>query len=121
MVMHEWLPVYQEAYSILMETYMMTKWFSKDAKYTLGTTLRESAFQTVRCITRANALMEKSERRSKIHEATQSLEDYRLALRVGHDLHEISLKRFASIAEKVESTSKQLTAWHKSMSEKYER
>ena len=116
--MHEWLPVYREAYSILMETYMMTKWFSKDAKYTLGTTLRESAFQTVRCISQANAVFEKSERRSKIHEAMNTLEDYRLAMRIGHDLHEIPLKRFATQAEKVESTSKQLFAWHKSMSKK---
>jgi hypothetical protein len=47
-----------------------------------------------------------------------TLEDYRLAMRIGHDLHEIPLKRFATMAEKVESTSKQLFAWHKSMSEK---
>lgn len=118
MVMHEWLPVYREAYSILMETYMMTKWFSKDAKYTLGTTLRDGAFQTVRNIAQANAVFEKFERRSKIHEAMNTLEDYRLAMRIGHDLHEIPLKRFATMAEKVESTSKQLFAWHKSMSEK---
>lgn len=99
----------------------MAKQFSKDTKYTLGMILRESAFQTVRCISEANALMEKVERRNKIYEAIQALEDYRLALRVGHDLREISLKRFASMAEKVESTSKQLFAWQKSMSEKYER
>ncbi len=117
MVMHEWLPVYQEAYSILIETYMMTKWFSKDAKYTLGTTLRESAFQTVRYISQANAVFEKSDRRNKIQQAMNTLEDYRLAMRIGHDLREIPLKRFATMAEKVESTSKQLFAWHKSMSE----
>lgn len=116
--MHEWLPVYQEAYSILMETYMMTKWFSKDAKYTLGTTLRDSAFQTVRHISQANAVFEKSARKTKIQEAMNTLEDYRLTMRVGHDLHEIPLKRFATLAEKVESTSKQLFAWNKSMSEK---
>jgi len=110
--------VYRAAYSILTETYVMAKQFSKDAKYTLGTTLRESAFQTVRCISRANAVFEKSERRSLIQQAINTLEDYRLAMRVGHDLHEIPLKRFASMAEKVESTSKQLFAWHKSMSEK---
>lgn len=96
----------------------MAKQFSKDAKYTLGSTLRDSAFQTVRSISHANAVFEKYERRCLIQKAINSLEDFRLAMRVGHDLHEIPLKRFASMAEKVESTSKQLFAWHKSMSEK---
>jgi hypothetical protein len=99
----------------------MVKQFSKDTKYTLGTTLRESSFQVVRCISQANALLEKSERRSKIQESIEALADYRLALRIGHDLREISLKRFASMSEKVESTSKQLFAWQRSMSEKYEK
>ena len=97
---------------------MMAKQFSKDAKYTLGTTLRDSAFQTVRCISEANAVFEKLERRNKIQESINALEDHRLAMRVGYDLHEIPLKRFASMAEKVESTSKQLFAWQKSMSGK---
>lgn len=101
-----------------METYSLAKHFSKDAKYTLGTTLRESAFQIVRHIAQANAALEKSVRRSIIQGAINSLEDYRLAMRVGHDLQEISVKRFANIAEKIESTSKQLFAWHKSMLEK---
>jgi hypothetical protein len=118
MVMHDGLPVYREAYSILVETYILGKQFSKDTKYTLGTTLRESAFCTVRCISQANALFEKSERKDKIQEAINALEDYRLAMRVGYDLHEIPLKRFANISEKVESTSKQLFAWQKSMSDK---
>ena len=80
--------------------------------------MRDSAFQTVRHISQANAVFEKSERRIKIQQAINTLEDYRLAMRIGHDLHEIPLKRFATLAEKVESTSKQLFAWHKSMSEK---
>jgi hypothetical protein len=72
----------------------------------------------VRHISQANAVFEKSDRRNKIQQAMNTLEDYRLAMRIGHDLHEIPLKRFASMAEKVESTSKQLFAWQKSMSGK---
>lgn len=72
----------------------------------------------MRHISQANAVFEKSARKAKIQEAINSLEDYRLVMRIGHDLHEIPLKRFATMAEKVESTSKQLFAWHKSMSEK---
>ena len=93
----------------------MTKQFSKDTKYTLGTILRDSAFRIVRNITQANAVFGTQERKHFINNAIQALEDYRLAMRVGHDLHEIPLKRFATMAEKIESTSKQLFAWHRSM------
>lgn len=116
--MHEWLPVYREAYNLLVETYWLAKQFSKDTKYTLGTILRESAFQVVRNISQSNTVFDKTERKYFIQSAIYALEDYRLSMRVGHDLHEISVKRFASITEKVESISKQLFAWHKSMSDK---
>lgn len=121
MVMHDGLPVYREAYNLILQTHILTKQFSKDAKYTLGTTLRESSFHIVRKITQANATLEKSKRWQFLRNALQFLEDYRLTLRICHDLQEVSLKKFATVSEIVESTSKQLIAWHKSVLERGER
>gem|GEM_PF-2986912 len=41
--MHDGLPVYREAYSLILQTHILTKQFSKDSKYALSTTLREGS------------------------------------------------------------------------------
>ncbi len=63
-------------------------------------------------IFRANSRKDKHQ---VLQEARESIEVIRLFIRLMKDMHEISLKRFVQVNNKVEDVSKQLTGWQKAM------
>jgi hypothetical protein len=66
-------------------------------------------------IYKTNSSPEKEIRFLLLREARETLELIRLLLRLTKDLKQISLKSFVSLNEKIESISKQLSSWQKSV------
>ena len=104
------LPVFNAAYDLLLEISRFTKHFSKEYKYTVGTSLKTEAMDLMILIYRANSTMEKAD---VIQKAREKLEVIRLYVRLMKDLHEIGLKKFVQVNKRIENVSRQLTGWHK--------
>jgi len=111
MATYDNLPVYRVSYELLVELFRYTKDFSKEYKYTVGESIKTEVLEMIKNVYRANSVESKKE---YIRSARENVETIRLFLRLLKDLHQISLKKFVFLNEKIESLSKQLFAWHKS-------
>jgi len=105
------LPVYKESYDLIIEIFESVKDFIREYKYTLGENIKKESIELVANIYRANSSFNKS---PHIQKARENIETIRIFLRLTKDLRQISLKKFIDVNEKIESVSKQLTAWAKS-------
>jgi len=112
MAKYDELPVYKASYDLLLEIFQFTKEFSREFKYTVGESLKKETLDLITLIYRANSAKEKAE---TIRLAREKIEVIRLFIRLMKDLRQISLKKFVQINKKVESVSKQLTGWRKSV------
>jgi hypothetical protein len=112
MGLHQELPVYKASYDLLLEIFRFTKDFSREYKYTAGESLKKETIELLTLIFRANS---RRDREMTILQARERIEVIRLLVRVMKDLHQISLKRFVQVNEKVEDVSRQLTGWQKSL------
>jgi len=106
------LPVYKASYDLLVEIFRFTKNFSKEYKYTVGESIKKEILEMITNIYRANSTFEK--RKIHIQKARENGEIIRLFLRLLKDLHQINIPKFVSLNEKIETVSKQLSAWKKS-------
>jgi len=106
------LPVYKASYDLLVEIFRFTKDFSKEYKYTVGESIKKEILEMITNIYRANSNLEK--RKDRIQTARENCETIRLFLRLLKDLHQINISKFVSLNEKIETVSKQLSAWKKS-------
>ena len=77
----------------------------------MGESLKKETIELLTLIFRANSRRDKE---TVLQEARERIEVIRLFIRVMKDLHQISLKRFVQVNQKVEDVSKQLTGWQKS-------
>ena len=111
MAIYNLLPVYKVSYDLLVDLFIFTKEFNREYKYTIGESLKKEAVEMITNIFRANSTRNKS---PFIQKARENAEIVRLYLRLIKDLKQISLGRFVRLNEKIESVSKQLTAWQKS-------
>jgi len=113
MAIYNHLPVYKESYDLIIEIFKAVKEFNREYKYTLGENIKKESIELVTNIYRANSSIDK---RQHIQKAKENIETIRIFFRLTKDLRQISLKEFIDISEKVESVSKQLTAWGRSVS-----
>ncbi len=105
------LPVYKVSYELLVELFRYTKNFSKEYKYTIGESIKKEILEMIRNIYRANSVQNK---RAVLQSSRENIETIRLFLRLLKDLQQINIRKFVFLNEKIESVSKQLTAWQKS-------
>jgi hypothetical protein len=112
MANYDELPLYKASYDLLLETFRFVKDFSREYKYTIGQTLKEETIKLVMLIYRANCEKEKN---IVIAKAREKLEKIRLVIRLVKDLHQINTKSFVHINKRVETVSRQLTGWQKSV------
>jgi len=106
------LPVYKVSYDLLVETFKTVKDFNREYKYTLGENIKKETIEMVIDIYRANSNFAK---KLYIQKAKERIEVIRILFRLAQDLKQIGLKRFVDVNEKIESISKQLSAWEKSL------
>ena len=111
MTTYDYLPVYKVSYDLLVELFRFTKDFTREYKFTLGESIKKEVIEMIRNIYRANSSFSKQ---TIIQSARENIETIRLYLRLLKDLKQINLKKFVFLNEKIESVSKQLTAWQKS-------
>lgn len=113
MALYSNLPVYKASYDLLVDLFQFTKSFNREYKYTIGESIKNEIIAMITNIYRASSGYSKKE---KIQSARENIETIRLFLRLTKDLKQINLKTFVQLNEQIESVSKQLTAWQKSVS-----
>lgn len=111
MATYNHLPVYKASYDLLVELFRFAKNFSREYKYTLGEDIKKETVLMIKNIYWANSSYSKAK---IIQSARDNIEVIRLYLRILKDLKQVNLKKFVFLNEKIESVSKQLTAWQKS-------
>jgi len=111
MALYSFLPVYKVSYDLLVDLFVFTKEFNKEYKYTVGESIKKETIEMIVNIYRANSRKDKV---GHIVKARENIEVIRVLLRLLRDLKQVNIKKFASLNDKCESVSKQLTAWHKS-------
>jgi hypothetical protein len=112
MALYSELPVYKESYDLLVELFLYVKEFKREYKYTIGENIKKETIDMMMCVYRANSTRSKS---PLIQQARERVEVIRLLLRIGKDLRQISLEKFVKLNQRVESVSKQLAAWQRSV------
>jgi uncharacterized protein YpuA (DUF1002 family) len=111
MATYDHLPVYKTSYDLVIEIFKAVKDFNREYKYTLGENIKKEAIELITEIYRANSSFSKT---ANIQRAREKIETTRMFFRLTKDLGQVGLKRFVDISEKVESISKQLSAWERS-------
>src|SRR5665811_588529 len=99
MAQYDELPVYKATYDLLLEMFQFTKDFSKDYKYTVGESLKKETIELLTLIFRANS---KTDKQLVLQEARERIEVIRLFIRLMKDMHQISVKKFVQVNQKVE-------------------
>lgn len=112
------LPIYKTSYDLLLEIFEVVKMFTKEYKYTLGDKIKSEIIDLITSIYRANNSFEK--RLENIKTWREQIEVLRLYIRIIKDLKLIKLEKFVDLNENIESLSKQLRAWEKSVWNKKE-
>jgi len=113
MAMYDSLPVFKKGYDLLIEIYKMTSGLPREYKYTLGEKLKNETLELLLQIYKANLSWEKETHIDKCRENTEVA---RLLIRLLHDLRQINIKRMIALNVLIESVSKQLSGWKKSVS-----
>jgi hypothetical protein len=112
MANYENLPVYKDAYDLLLKMYRVNVKMPREHRYTLGVRLKDELMETLLCVYRANS--DKDKKEENLRCAREHIMVVKIHLRLMHDLQLISWERFAAYAQQTENVSKQITAWHKS-------
>lgn len=114
MAIYENLPVYKQAYDLLLEIYGMSKNMSRDYRFTIGEEVKKRVMDLMVCIYHANGSMNE-DKAAHLKKAREYIVEIKLYIRLLSDLKQISVRKLAVLTEKTESISKQLTAWAKSV------
>jgi len=112
MALYDNLPVFKVSYDLLRRIYRICSTMERCFRFTLGERLQNDAIEILKNIYRANNDYEKA---PYIKAAREHLEVVRLLLRVAHEEKQISMKHYVEVCDLVESISKQLAAWQKSL------
>jgi hypothetical protein len=112
MARHDELPVYKATYDMMLSVFRFVKDFSKEYKYSVGDTLKTETMALMTLIYRANV---RTDKRAVLQEARERIEVIRLYIRLMKDLQQVSLKQFVQVNAQVETVSRQLSGWHKSV------
>ena len=111
MAIYDNLPVYKASHDLLLEVYNVCEKIPRGYKYTLGEKLKDEVTEIMVNIYEANATTEK---KPLIRSAQKCLVRTKIYLKLLHDMKQISTKRLASISDRTETVSKQLSSWLKS-------
>lgn len=113
MVLYDNLPVYKDSYDLLIQTFEIVKTFDKQYKYTIWDKIKNEIIDLITSIYRANSSFDT--RLQNIKKSREQIEVLKLYFRLSRDLKIISLNKFADLILKIETLSKQLYAWEKSI------
>ena len=112
MALFDQLPVYKECYSLLYMFFKELNNVPRDIKFTLVQSLRNDLVSMMVCVYKANSNINRID---NVQLAREILAGVIIKVRLLHDLQHISTKFYAQASNRMESISKQLTAWQKYM------
>ena len=112
MTTYDNLPVYKTSYDLLLLIFNVVKEFKKEYKYTLWDSIKKEIINLISNIYKANS---KTDKKRNISTSREKVELLRLYLRLSKDLKIINLNKYIDINLLLESISKQLYAWEKSL------
>jgi len=108
MAQYNHLPVFQKTYLLTVEMYGVTSRFPRAYRFTLGEKLKTLLSDLLCHIVAAN----NSENKLPfLEEATITLEQLRIHVRLASDLTILGLGTYESMSRRLEEVSKQLTGW----------
>lgn len=110
MAIYDNLPVFKASYDLLLRVVKLSANIRRDARYTIGETLKKEIIELCVYIYRANNRTEKA---ALIEEAREKMVPIKLLIRLLHDTQQLSTKQFALLCEQMETISRQLSAWQK--------
>ncbi len=110
MAIYDNLPVFKATYDLLLQVVKLSVNIRRDARYTLGESLKKEILGLCVGIYRANLTTVKG---PLIEEAREKLVPIKLLVRLLHDTQQLSTKQYAMLCEHLDTISKQLTAWQK--------
>ncbi|MDD3303242.1 MAG: four helix bundle protein [Candidatus Gracilibacteria bacterium] len=116
MTTYDNLPLYKTSYDLLLQIFEIVKKFEKQYKYTLGDKIKNEIIDLITSVYRANSSFD--ERLKNIKKAREQVEVLKLYVRLSKDLKILSIQKFADLSVNVESLSKQLFSWEKSICKK---
>jgi hypothetical protein len=112
MATYDNLPIYHASYMLLLELFRFTREFTREYKYTLGESIKKETVEMITHIYKANS--DKVGRLAHIQSARKNIEVIRLFVRLLRDLRQVTLEKFVTLNQSIETVSKQLLAWQKS-------
>lgn len=116
MALSENLAVYKTTYDLLLRTYREIPNVSRDLKYTVVEKIKEEILDLLALVNEANLLPNRAADRSPLLEQARRLVlRLKVRYRLLHDLKAIDDRHYAGLAVLIESVSKQLTGWQKSL------
>ncbi len=113
MTTYDNLPLYKTGYDLLLQVFDAIKKFEKQYKYTIWDKIKSEIIDLITSIYRANSSFE--DRLKNIQKAREQVEVLKLYIRLCKDLKILQINKFADISLNVESLSKQLFSWEKSV------
>jgi len=113
MTTYDNLPLYKTSYDLLLQVFETVKNFEKQYKYTLWDKIKNEIVDLIANIYRANSSFD--ERLKNIKKAREQVEVLKLYIRLCRDLRILSISKFADLSINIESLSKQLFSWEKSV------
>ncbi|MGI9212095.1 MAG: four helix bundle protein [Methylococcaceae bacterium] len=104
------LPIYSEAYELLVLVTRLTQQYPRGYRQGLARDISSTAQETVNLVFRANCAKEKYPILERLKAELQCLQ---LQLRLSKDLRLISASQFAATVVHTDNIGKQLTGWAK--------
>ena len=112
MTTYDNLPVYKTSYDLLLLVFQSVKEFKKEYKYTLWDTIKKEIIELIASIYKANS---QTDKKMSITVSREKVEILRLYFRLSRDLKILNLHKYIEINLLLESISKQLYSWQKSL------
>jgi hypothetical protein len=109
------LPVFKASYDLILEVFKSSQSMKREYRYSLGEELKKEIIALMMCVYHANLTPEKEPHLLK---AREHIEVVRLQIRLLHDLRQMPVRNMARLNLNIDSISKQLVAWQKSVNEK---
>ena len=112
MATYDQLPVYKTTYDLFLSIFHVCQNMERDIKFTIGERLKNEIIELQINVFRANCREDKC---ALLDSARENVEVIRLLLRVLNDMKQIKLEKFVDLNASLESVSRQLVAWQKSV------
>ena len=105
------LPIYKEAYGVLLDIFKRVQKLDREYKHTIGERLKEECLDIIKNIYLASK-SSKMRKKYYLKQILDSIVHLKVLLRILKDLGAISIDNHVALVQKMENLSKQATGWY---------